>query len=238
MAKRIDALAETVQNRLGECLTNAQISSGQLTIECAREDVLEVCTVLRDDAALAFEQLVDLCAVDYLEYGHSDWQTSETATGTGFSRGVQATPTPDTASHEARFAVVYHMLSHTHNTRVRLRVFVPGDPPVIESVTGIWNGANWYEREAFDLFGVLFQGHDDLRRLLTDYGFVGHPFRKDFPLVGEVEMRYDPELARVVYEPTKTEMRILVPKVIRQDNRSAASDEAAKDEDQAGAAGG
>ncbi len=219
MSHPVEALAAKVEKRLGTRLKSSSIFGNQLTIECESADVFAVCKVLRDDAGLAFEQLVDLCGVDYLDYGRSDWQTSETASSSGFSRGVQTGALEAEGNEGGRFAVVYHLLSHTHNQRVRLRCFVNANPPVIDSVCAIWPGADWYEREAFDLFGILFQGHDDLRRLLTDYGFVGHPFRKDFPLVGEVEMRFDPGEGRVIYEPATTEMRVLVPKVIRNDAR-------------------
>ncbi|MFT5176807.1 MAG: NADH-quinone oxidoreductase subunit C, partial [Gammaproteobacteria bacterium] len=167
-----------------------------------------------------FAQLVDLCGVDYLDYGRADWETSETTTSVGFSRGVQRRIYDEQdAGREGRFAVVYHLLSHELNQRVRVRSMLTGEPPRVDSVVDIWPGANWFEREAFDLFGILFAGHPDLRRLLTDYGFIGHPFRKDFPLIGEVEMRYDPDKGRVVYEPVSIEPRTLVPKVIRHDDR-------------------
>ena len=219
MTHPVETLAALVDERLGPHLTDSNLHRGQLTVECGTQDLLSVCTSLRDDPDLAFGQLVDLCGIDYLDYGRSDWQTSESATSTGFSRGVQDAVVASSGGRAGRFAVVYHLLSHQHNWRLRLRCFVASDPPVIESVCSIWNCADWYEREAFDLYGILFQGHDDLRRLLTDYGFIGHPFRKDFPLVGELEMRYDPEQGRVVYEPTTTEMRVLVPKVVRHDAR-------------------
>jgi len=164
---------------------------------------------------------VDLAGIDYQHYGRDEWQT-ESATGTGFSRGrkqnvgVVEVPPPE----PRRFAVAYQLLSITHNRRLRLRVNCTSEEePVVDSVVDIWAGANWFEREAFDLFGILFKGHPDLRRLLTDYGFVGHPFRKDFPLIGNVEVRYDPEKKRVVYEPVAIEPRVLVPKVIRDDSR-------------------
>jgi NADH-quinone oxidoreductase subunit C len=204
---------------------------------------------LRDEADWSFEQLIDLCGVDYSLYGVDEWNT-ETATFRGFSRGVnRAAPagahapalspaltrpaapalTPalsrEVGEGEAkRFAVVYHLLSVKHNRRLRLRVFCePGEPPMIDSVIEIWKAADWFEREAFDLFGILFRGHPDLRRLLTDYGFIGHPFRKDFPLMGNVEVRYDPLKGRVVYEPVSIEPRTLVPRVIRDDNRYEAA---------------
>jgi NADH-quinone oxidoreductase subunit C len=201
---------------------------GQLTYQVAPDDLLDCCTKLRDEADLGFEMLVDLCAVDYLGYGRDEWHTEE-ASGTGFSRGVERDPRAPgarlgstEAEYEppARFAVVYHLLSVRHNRRLRLKTFCQDDErPMLPTVTEIWASANWYEREAFDLYGILFRGHPDLRRLLTDYGFIGHPFRKDFPLIGNVEMRYDPEKGRVVYEPVQIEPRTLVPKVIRDDAR-------------------
>ncbi|RUA10225.1 MAG: NADH-quinone oxidoreductase subunit C, partial [Flavobacteriia bacterium] len=165
----------------------------------------------------AFTQLSDLCAVDYLTFGEAEWETTG-ATGSGFSRGVDdRDPVPSTGGNERRFAVVYHLLSITHNVRLRLKVYLGEDEPIVDSVVPIWTGADWFEREAFDLYGVMFTGHPDLRRLLTDYGFIGHPFRKDFPLIGNVEMRYDAEKRRVVYEPVSITPRTLVPKVIRED---------------------
>jgi len=188
-----------------------------------------VCQTLRDAPELKFEMLMDVCGVDYQAYGKDEWQTNS-ATGTGFSRGTlreDLAPPPDdvqpvTYRPAGRFAVVHHFLSITHNHRLRLRTFCASDErPVVDSVNGIWSSADWFEREAFDLFGILFRGHPDLRRLLTDYGFIGHPFRKDFPLIGNVEMRYDPVKGRVVYEPVSIEPRTLVPKVIRDDARYA-----------------
>jgi NADH-quinone oxidoreductase subunit C len=182
------------------------------------------CRALRDEAGWRFEQLVDLTGVDYLDYGRDEWNT-DSATSGGFSRGVsrerQARPAE---AGDRRFAVVYHLLSVTHNRRLRLRCWCePGEPPMLDSVVDVWASANWNEREAFDLFGILFRGHPDLRRILTDYGFVGHPFRKDFPLIGNVEVRYDPAKGRVVYEPVAIEPRTLVPRVIRDDNRYEAA---------------
>jgi NADH-quinone oxidoreductase subunit C len=166
--------------------------------------------------------LMDVCGVDYLSYGSAEWTTSS-ATGTGFSRGVQREPVildeADTFDPR-RFAVVYHLLSIQHNMRLRMRVFTGVEnPPIVRSVVDIWNSANWFEREAFDLYGILFEGHPDLRRILTDYGFIGHPFRKDFPLMGNVEVSYDSDKGRVAYQPVSIEARTLVPKVIRDDNR-------------------
>lgn len=217
MAARIDA-------RFEEKLKRIESSCGELTYELARDDLIEVAAVLRDDEEFAFEQLMDVCGVDYLTYGVGEW-TTYSATDSGFSRGVEHKPVildeADTFDPR-RFAVVYHLLSLQNNVRVRLRVF-PGEenPPVIPSVVGLWNSANWFEREAFDLFGILFEGHPDLRRILTDYGFIGHPFRKDFPLIGNVEVTYDADKGRVVYQPVSIEPRTTVPRVIRDDNRYA-----------------
>jgi NADH-quinone oxidoreductase subunit C len=168
---------------------------------------------------------MDVCGVDYLEFGRAEWKTQR-ATSSGFSRGVARRDVaadavaPGRPSGTPRFAVVYHLLSIALNHRVRLRVFCPDDSqPMVDSVTGIWASADWFERETFDMYGIMFKGHPDLRRLLTDYGFIGHPFRKDFPLSGNVEVRYDPEKGRVVYQPVSIDPRVLVPKVIRHDNR-------------------
>ena len=225
---RLAALAETVEAKLGPRVERVPLNAGQLSYCIDAADLLEVCRVLRDDDAIRCEMMMDLCGVDYLVYGRDEWQT-ESATGTGFSRGVfreQDLPLEKDDRDEAqyrpkgRFAVVYQLLSIKHNHRSRLKTYCPDDrQPLIDSVTQIWNSADWYEREAFDLYGILFRGHPDLRRLLTDYGFIGHPFRKDFPLIGQVEMRYDPEKGRVVYEPVSIEPRTLVPKVIRDDHR-------------------
>jgi NADH-quinone oxidoreductase subunit C len=179
-----------------------------------------VAKTLRDTAGLKFEMCMDVCGIDYLEHGHAEWIT-QGATSSGFSRGVaRSAPRESDATAGRRFAVVYHLLSISLNQRLRLRVFCADDThPMVDSVATIWAGVDWFEREAFDLFGILFKGHPDLRRLLTDYGFIGHPFRKDFPLSGNVEVRYDPEKGRVVYQPVSIEPRVLVPKVIRHDNR-------------------
>jgi NADH-quinone oxidoreductase subunit C len=177
-----------------------------------------VAPLLRDAPTLQFAMLIDVAGVDYLDYGRTEWR-AEQATGSGFSRGVDCAA-GHTLRGGRRYAVAYQLLSLTHNRRLRLRVWCEGEEdPAVDSVTGIWPSANWFEREAFDLFGILFQGHPDLRRLLTDYGFIGHPFRKDFPLIGNVEVRYDPAQRRVVYEPVTIEPRTLVPRVIRHDNR-------------------
>ena len=180
---------------------------------------------IRDEEAFGFDMLMDVCGVDYLDYGHAEWKTRD-ATDSGFSRGVEREPViiDDAESFDPRrFAVVYHLLSLSHNWRLRLRTFSgPSNPPVVRSLVDVWNSANWFEREAFDLYGILFEGHPDLRRILTDYGFIGHPFRKDFPLSGNVEVSYDAEKGRVAYQPVSIEPRTLVPRVIRDDNRYAA----------------
>jgi NADH-quinone oxidoreductase subunit C len=194
---------------------------GELTIEVPAAAVHKICTELRDAPEFRFEMLMDVCGVDYLTYGLDEWDKEDTTT-IGFSRGVKPfhlKKLAATCSEQRRFAVVYHFLSIFHNHRLRLRTFAEGEPPMVDSVIDIWESANWYEREAFDLYGILFKGHPDLRRILTDYGFVGHPFRKDFPLIGHVEMRYDATLERCIYEPVSIQPRTLVPKVIRDDNR-------------------
>ena len=192
MSESNTALRGAIESELGARIQAYEQQFGELTVEVAAEDLIESCRVLRDHEDLSFEILIDLCAVDYLEF----------------------------AGYEGpRFAVVYHLLSIRHNRRLRLRVRLEESALKLPTVTAIWNSANWYEREAFDLFGVLFEGHPDLRRILTDYGFIGHPFRKDFPLTGHVEMRYDEERQRVVYEPVSIEPRIGTPRVIRHDHR-------------------
>jgi NADH-quinone oxidoreductase subunit C len=194
--------------------------AGELTYEIAAERLLETAAAVRDHPGLKFQMCMDVCGIDYLDHGRAEWKT-EAASTSGFSRGVaRGGARPPALQPGRRFAVVYHLLSIALNQRVRIRVFCPDDSqPMVDSVTGIWASADWFEREAFDLFGILFKGHPDLRRLLTDYGFIGHPFRKDFPLSGHVEVRYDPEKGRVVYQPVTIDPRILVPKVIRHDNR-------------------
>jgi NADH-quinone oxidoreductase subunit C len=227
LSSRYAALAQAIEEKLGDKLRRLPTSVGELGYHVRAGDLLECCLALRDEEPFKFEMLMDLCGVDYLSYGRDEWETF-TATSSGFSRGVfRGTPAgddplPETTQYHplTRFAVVYHLLSITHNQRLRLKVSVEGDErPIVDSVIDIWASANWFEREAFDLYGILFRGHPDLRRLLTDYGFIGHPFRKDFPLIGNVEVRYDPDKGRVVYEPVGIEPRTLVPKVIRHDNR-------------------
>jgi NADH-quinone oxidoreductase subunit C len=219
MSERTEALNTRIEERLAGQVKRARSTTGELTLEVAPEDLLAVARVLRDDPALRFEMLMDVCGVDYLEYGRDQWRTLS-STGIGFSRGVADDEPVEHPHAGPRFAVAYHLLSITHNARLRLRVYCADDEqPSVDSLTGVWASADWFEREAFDLYGILFKGHPDLRRLLTDYGFIGHPFRKDFPLIGNVEVRYDPDKRRVVYQPVSIEPRTLVPKVIRDDHR-------------------
>ena len=222
MTDRHETLAARIEERFGEQATRVASSCGELTIEVDKDDLLTVAVALRNEPEFGFEMLMDVCGVDYLQYGDVEWTTSS-ATETGFSRGVEQTPVILDEADEfdaRRFAAVYHLLSLRHNTRLRMRVFTgTGNPPIIRSVVDIWNSANWFEREAFDLYGILFEGHPDLRRILTDYGFIGHPFRKDFPLIGNVEVSYDADKGRVAYQPVSIEPRTLVPRVIRDDNR-------------------
>jgi NADH-quinone oxidoreductase subunit C len=222
MSESNETLAARIDARFGEKLTRIESGCGELTYRLDKDDLIEVARALRDESEFLFDMLVDVCGVDYLTYGTDEW-TTHSATDSGFSRGVEREPVildeSDTFDPE-RFAVVYHLLSLKNNVRVRLRVYTgESNPPIVKSVVDIWNSANWYERETFDLFGVLFDGHPDLRRILTDYGFIGHPFRKDFPLIGNVEVTYDADKGRVAYQPVSIEPRTLVPKVIRDDNR-------------------
>jgi NADH-quinone oxidoreductase subunit C len=205
-----------LESKLAEVLLDCEYVGGEVTIHIAPEHLVPTCKLLRDD--FDFEQLMDLCGVDYSTYGGSAWET-KSATDKGFSRAVDAMSREESEDDGFRYAVVYHILSLKHNMRLRVKVRLDAGQPMIDSVTSIWESANWYEREAFDLFGILFDGHQDLRRILTDYGFIGHPFRKDFPLIGNVEMRYDADKKRVVYEPVSIQERTLVPRVIRGDNR-------------------
>lgn len=222
MTNRYETLAARLDERFGDQVERVASTCGELTIEVGKDDLIPVATALRNESEFGFEMLMDVCGVDYLNYGIAEW-TTNSATDSGFSRGVERqTVILDEAEEfdPRRFAVVYHLLSIRHNTRLRMRVYTGTDnPPVIRSVVDIWNAANWFEREAFDLYGVLFENHPDLRRILTDYGFIGHPFRKDFPLTGNVEVSYDAEKGRVAYQPVTIEDRTLVPKVIRDDNR-------------------
>jgi NADH-quinone oxidoreductase subunit C len=191
---RLETLAATLENEFGPRLQRTVVALGEVTIVIKGADHLDVARILRDDARLQFEQLIDLAGIDYSTYGEGSWSGP-------------------------RYAVVTHLLSITRNWRVRVRSYCSDDDfPLISSLTGVWASANWYEREAFDLYGIVFEGHPDLRRILTDYGFVGHPFRKDFPISGHVEMRYDPELKRVIYQPVTIEPREIVPRVIREES--------------------
>lgn len=219
-------LSKRLADILGDKALNIWVEHGEVTLEVAPQNWQKVCRELHDHADLKFEQLTDLCGVDYLSYGDDEWETTDVSSE-GFSRGVDndgpgrlgwADSKPQ--DMERRFAAVLHLLSITHNARLRVRAFCEDSQlPSIASVVDVWSAADWFEREAFDLYGILFEGHPDLRRILTDYGFVGHPFRKDFPLSGNVEVRYDEELKRVVYEPTDITPRVLVPRVIRNDAR-------------------
>ena len=224
--EKMTALAGKVEAALPGKVTRVASLPDELCYEIEPDHIKESLRTLRDDAALKFEILIDLAGVDYLDYAATEWKTFS-ATTSGFSRGVSHAPRKP---HEgARFAVAYHLLSVTHNQRLRIRARCEdAEDPIIDSVVDIWAGANWFEREAFDMFGILFTGHPDLRRILTDYGFIGHPFRKDFPLIGNVEVRYDVEKKRVVYEPVTIEPRTLVPRVIRNDNRYDAALKAQK----------
>ena len=225
MIDRNETLASRIDARFGEQVSRVASSCRELTYEVDKDALIKVATALRNEADFGFEMLVDVCGVDYLSYGSDEWVT-DSATGTGFSRGVERKPVILDEADEfdaRRFAAVYHLLSIQNNIRLRLRVYTgAANPPIVPSVVDIWNGANWFEREAFDLYGILFDGHPDLRRILTDYGFIGHPFRKDFPVTGNVEVSYDSDEGRVVYKPVSIEPRTLVPRVIRDDNRYSA----------------
>jgi NADH-quinone oxidoreductase subunit C len=222
-----ESLAQRLEAQLGARIIDAVVVNGETTIDVLPENWLTVARSLRDDPAWQFEQCMDVCGVDYLSYGQTEWDTTDVSSE-GFSRGVEGkgagrfswAERPRDTDMPRRFAVVVHLLSLSHNRRLRMRAFCEHDEiPSMPSLVPIWPGANWFEREAFDLFGIAFEGHPDLRRILTDYGFVGHAFRKDFPLIGNVEVRYDPEKRRVVYEPVSIEPRVLVPRTIRDDSR-------------------
>lgn len=193
MSAKLETLSQNLQKHFGDKLVSLKLALGEVTIEVAAADYLAVMQTLRDEAKLGFEELIDLCGVDYSTYGDGVWQGK-------------------------RFAAVSHLLSLANNWRLRVRVFAEDDDfPAVASVTGVWTSVNWFEREAFDLYGIAFVGHDDLRRILTDYGFIGHPFRKDFPISGHVEMRYDPDQARVIYQPVTIEPRENTPRIVRED---------------------
>ncbi len=192
MPSKLEQLQIDLHQQLGARIASLSVGLGEITVDLHQATYLEACSTLRDDEALLFKQLIDLCVVDYQGYANSPWVGP-------------------------RFCVVLHLLSVHHNRRVRVRLWCADDSlPIVPSVCGIWSGANWYEREAFDLYGVVFDGHNDLRRILTDYGFIGHPFRKDFPISGTVEMRYDPEQKRVIYQPVSIEPREIVPRIVRE----------------------
>jgi NADH-quinone oxidoreductase subunit C len=227
-----NVLSDQLSACFGERITISESGNGTLTIQVPVDEWLEVAQTLRDDTRFAFNQLIDLCGVDYLGYGQVEWETT-TATHEGFSRGVEGLGPgrfdwqnrPESSDAEQRFGVVVQLLSISHNTRLCMKTFAADEGlPIVPSLVEIWNSANWYERETFDLFGIIFEGHPDLRRILTDYGFTGHPFRKDFPLIGNVTVRYDEEKGRVVYEPVEIEPRVLVPRVIRDDSRYKVDD--------------
>ena len=193
MSAKLETLSQNLQSHFGDKLKSLKLALGEITIEVSADDYLSVMTALRDEPKFSFEELIDLCGVDYSTYGDGAWQGR-------------------------RFAAVSHLLSIQNNWRLRVRVFADDDEfPSVNSVTGVWQSVNWFEREAFDLYGIAFVGHDDLRRILTDYGFIGHPFRKDFPISGHVEMRYDPDQARVIYQPVTIEPRENTPRIVRED---------------------
>ena len=193
MSAKLETLSQNLQSHFGDKLKSLKLALGEITIEVSADDYLSVMTALRDEPKFSFEELIDLCGVDYSTYGDGTWQGR-------------------------RFAAVSHLLSIQNNWRLRVRVFAEDDEfPSVDSVTGVWRSVNWFEREAFDLYGIAFVGHDDLRRILTDYGFIGHPFRKDFPISGHVEMRYDPDQARVIYQPVTIEPRENTPRIVRED---------------------
>ena len=202
MTAKTEQLAQALRGAFGEPIVSITEALGEVTLVIKAGDLLAVMTVLRDGDGLRFEQLIDACGVDYSSYGKEAWDGAPPKGGAG-----------------GRFAVVYHLLSLTNNWRLRVRTFATDDElPVVDSVINIWPSANWFEREAFDLFGIIFTGHPDLRRILTDYGFIGHPFRKDFPISGNVEMRYDPDQQRVIYQPVSIEPREIVPRIVREEH--------------------
>lgn len=209
-------LAKQCQQQFGQQIHDLVVEHDQLWLTIDSQSVKSVLHQLRDK--LAFEMLIDIVGIDYGQYGQAEWQTDK-ATGSGFSRAADRHPVRLTLGEDQRFAVMYHLLSLQHNQRLTVTCLLDEADPRLASVTEVWSCADWHEREVFDMFGILFEGHPDLRRILTDYGFVGHPFRKDFPLSGHVEMRYDDNSKRIVYEPVEIEPRILVPRVIRHDNR-------------------
>jgi len=213
--KNLD-LIENIRQKFSKRIIKLEESFGMVTLEVSSDDLIGICKELKQEKVFDFAQLIDLAGVDYFSYGHEEWETKKVTTS-GFSRGRNINKKNP---NKNRFAVVYHLLSIKNNLRIRLKCFADhNEPPCIPSVNDIWNSANWFEREAFDLFGIFFIGHNDLRRILTDYGFIGHPFRKDFPLIGEMEVRYDFKQKRIIYDPVSITERTLVPRVIRKDNR-------------------
>ena len=194
MSAKLETLSQNLETHLGERIKSKKLALGEVTIEVSQADYLGVMQTLRDEASLGFDEVIDLCGADYSAYGDGKWQ------------GL-------------RYAVVVHLLSVTNNQRLRVRVFADSnDFPSVPSIVGLWPAANWFEREAFDLYGIVFPGHNDLRRILTDYGFIGHPFRKDFPVSGYVEMRYDPDQRRVIYLPVTIEPREITPRIVREES--------------------
>ena len=233
MPRSAETLRAHLESLFAEQLVTSACAYDEAEIEVAPAALYAVMQRLRDDGQLDFNLLLDIAGVDYATYGQDEWMTDD-ASNTGFSRGVDGFSAgrlgltgiyglqPIESNTGRRFAAVYHLLSVTHNQRLRVRCFADNDDlPMLDSIVPLWSSANWQEREAFDLYGIMFNGHPDLRRILTDYGFVGHPFRKDFPLIGNVEVRYDENRGRVVYEPVSIEPRVLVPRVIHDDNRYA-----------------
>jgi NADH-quinone oxidoreductase subunit C len=217
MSERIEALAARIQTRLGDRAKRRPTLPLDLSFDVGADVLVESLTALRDDPELRFEILIDIAGLDYLDYGRSEWRTTGSS-ATGFGRGVNRAGSGGTHVGP-RFAAIYQLLSVTHNERVTVRAYCAHvDEPSLPSVVDVYAGAHWFEREAFDLFGILFHGHPDLRRILTDYGFIGHPFRKDFPLSGHVEVRYDPEQGRVIYQPVSIEPREITPRIIREDS--------------------
>ncbi len=216
--ERLDALADNLREEFEAKGCELKIALGEITMLVPREQILGITELLRDDERFQFSEVIDICGVDYADYGKSEWTTTD-ASATGFGRAVEKGKSETDESVADRFAVVYHLLSIAMNHRLRIKVFVETEHPIVDSVIDIWSSADWFEREAFDMYGILFKGHPDLRRILTDYGFVGHPMRKDFPLSGHVEMRYDPEQRRVIYQPVTIPPRTQQPRVIREDNR-------------------
>ncbi len=223
MSQYYSELADKVSATLAEVeKVEATVAHGELTIEVSKESLLQICQILHDDEALAFDTIIDVCGVDYSGYAvEKDGVTNANDSKSKHNKQCKT-----------RYASVYHLLSVANNHRIRVRTWLDDDFPIVDSVVGIWNGANWFEREAFDMLGILYSGHPDLRRILTDYGFIGHPLRKDFPVVGQVEMRYDANKQRVIYEPVTLEERVNIPRIIRDDNRYEARMQANRSSEQ------